>query len=766
MIDEENSLSAVASDWGPWDDTYSFVNGNKPDYVQENLLPDTYENLRLNFIIILNKHGDVVYQGAYDLSNHATIPVPESILNQLTLKNPLLNMSDPHSATTGILIAQPFPVIAASRPIVYTNFTGTPAGVVIMGRFLDGNEIGYLQGLTQPTLTFTRVDDPAFPKDLLSSLEVMNGEERFQVIPGNLSQVEGFALENDIYGNNALVLSFSEPRTIYQEGLLTTRNFIFIVLGTGLIFGLAFVILFNRFLLSRLNALNRQVKSIEKDLLVNKRVYLDGDDEFTALASEINLMLDTIERKEQGLLASETRFREMAELMPQTIFEIDLQGHIQYINTAGTEIFGVSRQKIAEGTNIREYVAPDYFEQMAKGLAEVLAGKKSPGETYGLKKADGTIMKALVSTSLIHRDGTVVGFRGVVVDITERTELREQLEESTKLLSGILQATPVGVFRLNWQGHVTFINETFSKITGIPFEDIKGKYWADILEPVDRQKLIREIGEAIRNRKVIGSETRFISPNGSIYWLYGQVVPLFDSAGDLTGWVGTVTDITERKKIGDAIELANKKLNLMNNVTRHDILNTITGVYGLIDMAKSTSSTEERLQLLTDVKDLIRIIQRQIDFTKQYQEVGIHIPQWQNVLDVINRVLPNFDKSGLNFIIDIKNLEVYADPLLEKVFYNLIDNSIRYGETLDTVSISFTGSSEGITLIFEDNGVGIPEIDKEHIFERGVGKNTGLGLFITREILLITQINIRETGIPGKGARFEIIVPHGMFRFP
>ena len=84
----------------------------------------------------------------------------------------------------------------------------------------------------------------------------------------------------------------------------------------------------------------------------------------------------------------------------------------------------------------------------------------------------------------------------------------------------------------------------------------------------------------------------------------------------------------------------------MNNITRHDILNTITGVYGLIDMAKVTTSTEERTHLLNDVKDLVRLIQRQIDFTKQYQEVGIHIPQWQNVLDVINRVLPNFNKSG------------------------------------------------------------------------------------------------------------------------
>ena len=111
------------------------------------------------------------------------------------------------------------------------------------------------------------------------------------------------------------------------------------------------------------------------------------------------------------------------------------------------------------------------------------------------------------------------------------------------------------------------------------------------------------------------------------------------------------------------------------------------------------------------------------------------------------RILTN---PGINFVIDLKNVEIYADPLLEKVFYNLIDNSIRYGLTLTTISIYFKQSADGITLVFEDDGVGIPASEKEHIFERGVGKNTGLGLFMTREILLITQIDIRENSIPGK----------------
>jgi signal transduction histidine kinase len=71
---------------------------------------------------------------------------------------------------------------------------------------------------------------------------------------------------------------------------------------------------------------------------------------------------------------------------------------------------------------------------------------------------------------------------------------------------------------------------------------------------------------------------------------------------------------------------------------------------------------------------------------------------------------------------------------------------------------------QNLVLVFEDNGVGIPSSEKEMIFERGYGKNTGFGLFLIREILSITGLSIKENGIPGKGVRFEITVPQGVYR--
>lgn len=113
----------------------------------------------------------------------------------------------------------------------------------------------------------------------------------------------------------------------------------------------------------------------------------------------------------------------------------------------------------------------------------------------------------------------------------------------------------------------------------------------------------------------------------------------------------------------------------------------------------------------------------------------------------------------------VRGLEIFADPLLERVFYNLLDNTIRHSKRATFISLSCQERPKGLAILWEDDGTGIPDTEKEEIFERGFGKNTGLGLFLVREILAITGISIRETGTAGQGAKFEIIVPAGTYRF-
>ena len=226
----------------------------------------------------------------------------------------------------------------------------------------------------------------------------------------------------------------------------------------------------------------------------------------------------------------------------------------------------------------------------------------------------------------------------------------------------------------------------------------------------------------------------------------------------------TMWRIIVRKEQENAISLANKKLNLMNDITRHDILNAIARISGCADMAASSDNETERNDLLAEIKTGIKTVHTHVLFTRDYQKIGVNTPQWNDVKTLIASATAHFKNNRVTIENNIENLEVYADPMLMRVVYNLIDNAIRYGDKLKTIRFYSRIENDQLILFCEDDGVGVPPEMKEKIFERGVGKNTGLGLFLTREILGITSMTIKETGRSGFGARFEIVVPKGQFR--
>jgi len=157
-------------------------------------------------------------------------------------------------------------------------------------------------------------------------------------------------------------------------------------------------------------------------------------------------------------------------------------------------------------------------------------------------------------------------------------------------------------------------------------------------------------------------------------------------------------------------------------------------------------------------------IQRQIEFTRDYQMMGTSEPAWQNLSEIILKLPAAKEIKNLRLADCLNEISIYADPMVGKVFHNLITNSIKHGAGVSEASISCLEKRDVLLIIYEDNGKGIEADHKDLIFEKGFGKNSGLGLFLSREILSITGITIKENGIPGKGVRFEMTVPRGTFR--
>jgi PAS domain S-box-containing protein len=228
-----------------------------------------------------------------------------------------------------------------------------------------------------------------------------------------------------------------------------------------------------------------------------------------------------------------------------------------------------------------------------------------------------------------------------------------------------------------------------------------------------------------------------------------------------------IRDITERKITADALALASKKLSLMSSITRHDILNQLTVLKGLLYLSHDDMNDPVQMaDFIRKEEDTVSVIERQITFTRDYQDMGVNIPFWQSVHDSVRRAGAALPLGNIRLENMVDNLEIFADALLEKVFFNIFDNALKYGgDRMTVIRVSSDVSGEGGKIVCEDDGEGISYEDKRSLFTKGFGKNTGLGLFLTREILSITGITITESGIPGKGARFEMTVPKGVYRF-
>ena len=224
----------------------------------------------------------------------------------------------------------------------------------------------------------------------------------------------------------------------------------------------------------------------------------------------------------------------------------------------------------------------------------------------------------------------------------------------------------------------------------------------------------------------------------------------------------------ERKMMETALGNANNKLQLMASITRHDLLNLLNSLQGYLELATMDryDKPDQAWQYIDKAAGVLGQTVNTVRFTKEYQEIGIKSPIWQNCRILVLKSITNISLNHVileNFIPE--DLEIYADPLIEKVFLNLIENAVRYGEKISKISIWFEKIDNINRIICKDDGIGIKAEEKHKIFYYQYGKNTGQGLFLSREILLITGMQIEETGTFNEGARFEISCPDGTIRF-
>lgn len=347
----------------------------------------------------------------------------------------------------------------------------------------------------------------------------------------------------------------------------------------------------------------------------------------------------------------------------------------------------------------------------------------------------------------------------------ELDESHLQMRTLTNRYDLAITTAGAGVWEMNLETWELSIDEHLSRMFGNvgaifgTFEEIS----AHIL-PEDKSRMLDEISRITREGEELTLEYRARMEDGEIrhHLTHARCYAPGDGSGLLL--IGLSTDITPLRTAQNALTNALKKISILSGITRHDILNCAT-VIGLSTQLLITGEREaETLRQLTVIREMGDEITRLIRFTREYEGLGLYEPLWTDIVPIFAK--PSF-KSMIGtrtLVLPAPGLTLYADRMIEKVLYNLVDNSLRHGGGVSTITITYRNAGDDLLVIYTDDGIGVPAVEKTKIFNQGHGKNTGMGLFLCREILAITDLSIRENGDPGQGVRFEIQAKAGLFR--
>jgi len=488
----------------------------------------------------------------------------------------------------------------------------------------------------------------------------------------------------------------------------------------------------------------------------------DDDGEVRAVTV---VLTDISERKtaEQEVRNSEERLKILFDYAPEAYFLTDIKGTFVDSNRAATDLTHFTKEDL-QGRNIftMGLIASMHITKTAVLFARNALGKATGPEEMKIHRKDGSDIDAEVVTYPIKiQDQSLV--MTIARDISARKAAEEALKEREEQYRLLVNNANECVLVLRGST-IIFSNPKASTIMKRSREELAGHDLISWVHEDDIESLQGLIGNAASSGAVhAGHTTRIYDNEGEIRWFEIGLVGITWKDGPALLFLGN--DVTEQKIAQDSLLQSNKKLNLLSSITRHDVLNQITILLAYLDLLKKKNMDQNLTPYIEKQAEATQAIRSQIVFTKEYQDVGVKAPQWQNVADKIQSARDLRKCDFVTWDEGLKKLEIFADPLLEKVFLNLISNSLMHGERVSRIYFSLGQHESGVVIVYEDDGVGIPDKEKKKIFEHGYGKNTGFGLFLTREILSITGLAIVETGKEGKGARFEIQVPRNVYRF-
>jgi PAS domain S-box-containing protein len=497
---------------------------------------------------------------------------------------------------------------------------------------------------------------------------------------------------------------------------------------------------------------------------------------------ELEKQNEELKQLRQAAERSEKKYLDLYDFAPVGYFTLGSGGEILEVNQTGSNLIGKPRHELIH-TPFKDYISEEYcqeFTQFCERISETT--NKQTCEAVLLRNKNTPLNIQIEGRAIENQGYETKQCRIVIIDISDRKKSEKALKESEGQLKAIIHGSPNPQFVIDKNHRVIYWNKAMSAITGIEANDVigssnhfkafypdEGHCMADLLIDGTTEEIAKWYPDTTSKSEIAEDayETIGYFPNlgKTGKWLRITAAAIRDSNTTILGALETIEDITDLKFAEESVKSANKKLNTLNTVTRHDILNQMMVWSGYMDLIEEQLPDNPTIkEQINRAKTAAAKVQRLIIFTRDYQNLGVEMAKWQSLEQVIEKALRAAHPKDISTQVLTGPVQIFSDPLIEKVMFNLIDNTIQHGEHATKIKISLREENGLAIIVYEDDGEGIPVSMKEKVFGKGVGKNSGFGLYLSKEILNYSGIDIQETGEEHKGARFEIIVPRGLFK--
>jgi len=522
-------------------------------------------------------------------------------------------------------------------------------------------------------------------------------------------------------------------------------------------------------------------------------------EQLSATEEELRQNYDELAKSQRDLHDSEERYRNIVEDQTEFICRFTPDGRLTFVNGAYCRYFGLD-PRACVGKLHPVKIPQEDRKIMKEHLAAFSPENPVHAVEHRIVMPDGEVRwQRWSDRAVFDKDRKIVEYQSVGRDTSDQhgmieelrrtntelsaayeqlsateEELRQNydelaksqydLRESQERYRNIVEDQTEFICRFRPDGTHLFVNDAYCRYFEKPREEIVGHRFVPKIPGEDRSLLAAHFAAITPDLPVHTVEHRILMPNGEVRWQQWSDRAIFGNDGKVVEYQSVGRDITDRKCTEQALSEANRKLTLLSGITRHDILNQLTALQGYLGLIQTNAADPSIKHLAQQALHSGEIIHDQISFTRQYESIGTQMPLWQNVYETAASVSRDGGFRMVTVDPALKGIEIYADPLLKLIFYNLFENSWMHAGREAKVSVSGAMTQNGAVIVISDNGNGIPHEEKEKIFQKGYGTHTGLGLYLVREILSITTIDIGEDGEPGKGARFMIRVPVGMVR--